>query len=256
MTSGPFSSAAAPSWMKKSRTQGNSITSSLSCLKGTPSTWLDTTEEVAPYGMLMLPLRDKQALVIPTKGAPELKTTPVNPPFATADIFNMKATLGSDQVLTGHADLTARGDLELVLRAGFHLTPEADWTKLWTKRRLSARLQRRRRQHRKPTIQTIHRSPSTLATTTRKRTTEGAMASRSPLRSPRSGSALAKTIPNPKSQSSSVLLELAITAPPSSCPRATSLPSRPMRTFKLPLPSTVNLLPWKTVRSTPNDISR
>ncbi len=98
--------------------------------QGDKETWLDTTEEVAPYGMLASPLRDKMALVMPATGSPKLERTPMNPPFAEADNFTMKAVLGSDVVLTGHADLTARGDLELLLRAGFHLTPEADWTKL------------------------------------------------------------------------------------------------------------------------------
>ena len=98
--------------------------------QGEKETWLDTTEEVAPYGMLASPLRDKMALVMPANGPPRLERTPMNPPFPEADNFTMKAVLGSDVVLTGHADLTTRGDLELLLRAGFHLTPEADWTKL------------------------------------------------------------------------------------------------------------------------------
>ncbi len=98
--------------------------------QGDKETWLDTTEEVAPYGMLASPLRDKMALVMPANGPPKLERTPMNPPFPEADNFTIKAVLGSDVVLTGHADLTTRGDLELLLRAGFHLTPEADWTKL------------------------------------------------------------------------------------------------------------------------------
>jgi tetratricopeptide (TPR) repeat protein len=98
--------------------------------QGDKETWLDTTEEVAPYGMLASPLRDKMALVMPATGPPKLERTPMNPPFPAADNFTMKAVLGSDVVLTGHADLTTRGDLEFLLRAGFHLTPEADWTKL------------------------------------------------------------------------------------------------------------------------------
>ena len=93
--------------------------------------WLDTTEEVAPFGMLAGVLRDKQALVMPPQGQPALMKTPIDPPFPEADIFTMKAALDSKAVLTGHVDLTARGDWELGLRAAFHLTPHADWTKLW-----------------------------------------------------------------------------------------------------------------------------
>jgi len=98
--------------------------------QGDKETWLDTTEEVAPYGMLASPLRDKMALVMPATGSPKLERTPVNPPFPEADNFTMKAVLGSDVVLTGQANLTTRGDMEYLLRAGFHVTPQADWTKL------------------------------------------------------------------------------------------------------------------------------
>lgn len=98
--------------------------------KGKQYVWLDTTEMVAPFGMLMSPLRDKQALVIPTQGTPELKTTPATPPFQAADTFQMKATLDDKAVLTGRADWSVRGDMELLLRAAFHVTPQADWNKL------------------------------------------------------------------------------------------------------------------------------
>src|SRR5579859_6121751 len=43
--------------------------------------WLDTTPEVAPYQLLMVTLRDKQALVIPLSKSPLLMTTPANAPF-------------------------------------------------------------------------------------------------------------------------------------------------------------------------------
>jgi tetratricopeptide (TPR) repeat protein len=92
--------------------------------------WLDTTEEVAPFGMLMAQLRDKQALVIPMKGVPELKKTPANPPFPAIDNFSMIATLDDKAVLTGHVDMTLRGDLELYLRAAFHATPREKWEAL------------------------------------------------------------------------------------------------------------------------------
>lgn len=92
--------------------------------------WLDTTEEVAPFGMLAPTLRDKQALVMPTTGPPEIEKTPMDPPFPEADTFAVKGALDSKSVLTGHVDLTARGDLELGLRAAFHAVPQADWTKL------------------------------------------------------------------------------------------------------------------------------
>jgi hypothetical protein len=43
--------------------------------------FLDTTAEVAPWSMLVLATRDRQALVVPTSGAATIVRTPVDPPF-------------------------------------------------------------------------------------------------------------------------------------------------------------------------------
>ena len=43
--------------------------------------WLDTTPEVAPFGVLETVLQDQKALVIPESGAPILMTTPDSLPF-------------------------------------------------------------------------------------------------------------------------------------------------------------------------------
>jgi hypothetical protein len=97
---------------------------------GKQITWLDTTEEVAPFGILDSSLRDKQALVIPAKGVPSLKKTPANPPFSTSFLFNMKATLSDKDVLTGHVDMKMRGDSALLYRALFRAVPQEHWSKL------------------------------------------------------------------------------------------------------------------------------
>ena len=44
-------------------------------------TWLDTTAEAAPFGLLSQIIRDEQALVIPTTGKPFLAKTPWTRPF-------------------------------------------------------------------------------------------------------------------------------------------------------------------------------
>jgi transglutaminase-like putative cysteine protease/tetratricopeptide (TPR) repeat protein len=90
--------------------------------------WLDTTPEVAPFGMLQLILRDQSALVIPEGGAtPVLMTTPAGLPFSSDEKVAVTSKLGSDGTLTGHFDLTARGDSELVFKTIFHQTPPANW---------------------------------------------------------------------------------------------------------------------------------
>jgi tetratricopeptide (TPR) repeat protein len=97
---------------------------------GKQITWLDTTEEVAPFGMLDSSLREKQALVIPATGEPSFKKTPANPPFSTSFLFNIKATLSDKDVLTGHVDMKMRGDSALLYRALFRAVPQENWNKL------------------------------------------------------------------------------------------------------------------------------
>jgi predicted Zn-dependent protease/transglutaminase-like putative cysteine protease len=92
--------------------------------------WLDTTPEVAPYGLLQPTIRHKQALAIPDDGPPALMTTPADPPFPAVQKYEAKATLDASGTLTGHLDFTYRGDIELLLRAAFHQTPPAQWQAL------------------------------------------------------------------------------------------------------------------------------
>src|SRR5277367_2402519 len=89
--------------------------------------WLDSTPEVTPYRMLMAPLRDKMALVIPTNGAPKLMTTPADGPFPFVDSTTAIAKLDSQGTLDGHIDMEMRGDTENTFREVFHGTARAQW---------------------------------------------------------------------------------------------------------------------------------
>jgi len=89
--------------------------------------WLDTTPEVAPYGLLLNLLRDKQALVIPSNKAPVLMTTPANPPFPEMQEFTAKGKLGSDGTFTGHVEQVYRGDAEVAFRILFRQVAQSQW---------------------------------------------------------------------------------------------------------------------------------
>lgn len=89
--------------------------------------WLDTTPEVAPYELLLIVLRDKQALVIPSNKAPTLMKTPENPPFPQEQEFSAKGKLGSDGTFTGHIEQLYRGDVEVALRALFRQVARSQW---------------------------------------------------------------------------------------------------------------------------------
>ena len=89
--------------------------------------WLDTTAEVAPFGLLIPAIRDEQALIIPGYGKPILVKTPPDAPFAASEIVDVKSSLGADGTLTGHLDLRMLGDTAVAMRAAFHQLAPEQW---------------------------------------------------------------------------------------------------------------------------------
>ena len=89
--------------------------------------WLDTTPEIAPYAMLLNNLRGKQALVVPPAAKASLVETPADPPFSAEDHLIMRGSLDNEGTFKGHAELTMRGDNEVIYRTIFHASPRAKW---------------------------------------------------------------------------------------------------------------------------------
>ncbi len=83
---------------------------------GNGEVWLDSTEEVAPFRMLFVTLRDKQALVVPETGPATLQRTPADPPFSTFEHMTADGAIDKDGVSESHFTLTLRGDEELLTR--------------------------------------------------------------------------------------------------------------------------------------------
>jgi hypothetical protein len=92
--------------------------------------WLDTTPEVAPFGLLQAVLRDQKVLVIPENGVPAVMTTPDSLPFPADETVDVKSKLDTDGTLTAHFDISARGDGEVILKSVFHATAPGQWTQL------------------------------------------------------------------------------------------------------------------------------
>jgi tetratricopeptide (TPR) repeat protein len=99
--------------------------------------WLDTTAEVAPWGMITLATRDKQALVVfpaagasTASGAPltvaaAIVHTPTDPLVPDAVTVDAVGSLDATGVSTSHIAITFHGDGEIVARAGFQtLSPD------------------------------------------------------------------------------------------------------------------------------------
>ena len=95
--------------------------------RGDKLIWLDTTPEVSPYGLILVGLRNKQALVIPRAKPPVVMTTPENPPFPQEQKFSMTGTLAADGTFTGHCDQSYRGDTEVLLRQVFRQVSQSQW---------------------------------------------------------------------------------------------------------------------------------
>jgi tetratricopeptide (TPR) repeat protein/transglutaminase-like putative cysteine protease len=98
--------------------------------KTMPLYYLDTTAEIAPFGLISYNLRDKQALLVGLDSPSRLITTPPDPPFASKQIVNVAGTINDLGKLTGTVDALFRGDFELLLRQYYRSTPQNKWKDL------------------------------------------------------------------------------------------------------------------------------
>jgi len=89
--------------------------------------WMDSTEEVAPIGVLMTTLRDKQALAIPDAKAAYLERTPADLPFLQSASFHADGKLSDQGVFTGHISQSYHGDAELFIRVILRQVPQSQW---------------------------------------------------------------------------------------------------------------------------------
>jgi len=98
--------------------------------RGDSFLFLDTTPEVAPFGLLVQNIRDRQALVIPGAAAARLVATPADPPFPSFERAKIDANIDIDGTLDAKMRLEDRGDTELVLRLAYRSTPQNRWEEL------------------------------------------------------------------------------------------------------------------------------
>ena len=89
--------------------------------------WLDATPEVEPFQALMAPIRDQQALVIPTDGVAALIRTPKDPPFPFFEHFDAVAILDKTGLLKSRMSFTVRSDSEPGFRTLAERAAPAQW---------------------------------------------------------------------------------------------------------------------------------
>jgi transglutaminase-like putative cysteine protease/tetratricopeptide (TPR) repeat protein len=94
---------------------------------GTGLTWLDTTPEVTPYGLILYQLRNKQAVVASQDSDGGLQRTPADSPIKTFMHFTLDGKFSEFGALDASLEVTAQGDRDWPMRASFRRFSQAQW---------------------------------------------------------------------------------------------------------------------------------
>jgi len=91
-------------------------------------TWLDTTAEVAPYGLIMYQIRNKQALVAADGKMGGLRRTPASTPVKNQFAIKLEGKFTEAGAFDTAVEITAQGDSDLPLRSAFRRISQAQWS--------------------------------------------------------------------------------------------------------------------------------
>jgi transglutaminase-like putative cysteine protease/tetratricopeptide (TPR) repeat protein len=94
---------------------------------GTGLTWLDTTPEVTPFGLILYQLRNKEAVVASEDSEGGLQRTPADSPVKTFMRFTLDGKFSEFGALDATLEFTAQGDRDWPMRASFRRFPQAQW---------------------------------------------------------------------------------------------------------------------------------
>jgi tetratricopeptide (TPR) repeat protein/transglutaminase-like putative cysteine protease len=94
---------------------------------GTGLTWLDTTPEVTPYGLILYQLRNKQAVLASDDSDGGLQRTPADSPIKTFMHFTLDGKFSEFGALDASLEVTAQGDRDWPMRASFRRFSQAQW---------------------------------------------------------------------------------------------------------------------------------
>ena len=90
-------------------------------------TWLDTTPEVTPFGLILYQLRNKQAVLASEDSEGGLQRTPADSPIKTFMHFTLEGKFSEFGALDAAIDVTAQGDRDWPMRASFRRFSQAQW---------------------------------------------------------------------------------------------------------------------------------
>jgi transglutaminase-like putative cysteine protease/tetratricopeptide (TPR) repeat protein len=94
---------------------------------GNALTWLDTTPEVTPFGLILYQLRNKQAVLASDDSEGGLQRTPADSPIKTFAHFTLDGKFSEFGALDATLEFTAQGDRDWPMRASFRRVSQAQW---------------------------------------------------------------------------------------------------------------------------------
>jgi transglutaminase-like putative cysteine protease/tetratricopeptide (TPR) repeat protein len=94
---------------------------------GPELTWLDTTPEVTPFGLILYQLRNKQAVLASEDSEGGLQRTPADSPIKTFLHFTLDGKFSEFGALDATLEVTAQGDRDWPMRASFRRFSQAQW---------------------------------------------------------------------------------------------------------------------------------
>jgi transglutaminase-like putative cysteine protease/tetratricopeptide (TPR) repeat protein len=94
---------------------------------GTGLTWLDTTPEVTPFGLILYQLRNKQAVLASDDSDGGLQRTPADSPIKTFLHFSLDGKFSEFGALDATVEVTAQGDRDWPMRRNFRQVSSSQW---------------------------------------------------------------------------------------------------------------------------------
>jgi tetratricopeptide (TPR) repeat protein/transglutaminase-like putative cysteine protease len=94
---------------------------------GTGLTWLDTTPEVTPYGLILYQLRNKHAVLASDDAEGGLQRTPADSPVKSFMHFTLDGKFSEFGALDATLEVNAQGDRDWPMRASFRRFSQAQW---------------------------------------------------------------------------------------------------------------------------------
>ena len=90
-------------------------------------TWLDTTPEVTPFGLILYQLRNKQAVLASNDNEAGIQWTPADSPIKSFMHFSLDGKFTAFGALDAILEFTAQGDRDWPMRAAFRRVARAQW---------------------------------------------------------------------------------------------------------------------------------